>query len=109
MIPRDLKLSFQIDTNRINSRSKLPAMNRLEDWHRKGLIEILLSEPAQHEALAGQLPSRVSKAYGYIFSRETFRGPEEIAEEEKIEQILFPGGAQSESERNDVRIVAHAL
>jgi len=109
MIPRELGLSFQIDTNRINSRSKLPAMNRLEDFRKKGLIEILLSAPAQHEALANREPGRVAKAYSYIFSLDTFRGPEEIAKEEEIEQILFPGGARATSEHNDVRIVAHAL
>src|SRR6266849_3528273 len=109
MVPRELGLSFQIDTNRINSRHGLPAMNKLEDWRRKGLIEILLSEPAQHEALVGQDPSRVAKTYSYIVSRDTFRGSEEITVEEKIKQILCPGGAQTASEDNDVRIVAHAL
>src|SRR5436309_11943002 len=108
MIPRELGLSFQIDTNRINSRASLPAMNRLEDFRKKGLIEILLSEPAQREALANREPGRVAKAYSYISSLDTFSGPEEVAQEEEIERILFPGGARTTSERNDIRIVAHA-
>jgi len=84
-------------------------MNRLEGWRREGLIEILLSEPAQHEATVDGNVARVRKAYSYIASLDTFRSPEETTQENKVEEILFPGGVRTASERSDVRIVAHAL
>jgi hypothetical protein len=108
MIPRELALHFQLDTNRINSRGRLEFVNRLESWARTGLIEILLSQPAHEEASAGMDQARRSKAYAYIFTLDMFENPDETSLRRQLEATLFPGGAITVAERNDVRIVAHA-
>ena len=38
---------FHIDTNRINSKQELEAMNKLEKWHENGVINIDMLEPAR--------------------------------------------------------------
>ena len=108
MTPRFLGLSFQFDTNRINARQKLPAMNQLKKWRDEEVIELLSSAPVIREATAGDDPRRTAEAYSYVFTLDTAESADEIAVKGKIEQVLFPGGAQTDSDRQDVRIVAHA-
>lgn len=108
MTPRYLGLSFQFDTNRINARGKLVGMNKLDEWRHKGLIELISSAPVVREAVAGGDSARTAKAYSYIFTLDTTRSEDEIAFERTIEARLFPGGARTDSEQEDVRIVAHA-
>jgi hypothetical protein len=56
MIPMEvglLPLMFHIDTNLINARQKLEAVNQLEKWFDDGIILIKMSGTAHMEAQAG--------------------------------------------------------
>ena len=99
--------SFQIDANRINASGRLEFMNQLEKWHRERIIQIQMAETAQGEAAYGST-RRARKAYRYVFTRTVSRTPREAALLRQIEAILFPGGASTQSERNDVDIVFNA-
>jgi len=108
MPSREIYLYFQIDTNRINSRCSLENMNRLEKWHRDGVIGVLMSDVANTEARAGYDSFRSRKASGYIYAIgfEHELGAREILR--RIAAILFPKGCQSKNDLNDVRIVYNA-
>ena len=106
---RHVYLAFQIDTNRINARRQLPQMNRLEKWKADRVILMEMSEPAQAEAAASRSPARTRKAYGHIYSMTRASTPEEQTILRKIEDIIFPEGAQAPNERNDVEIVFNAI
>jgi len=75
MRSRETCVYFQIDTNRINSRGTLVAMNRLERWHRDGVIGLVMSDIAHAEAKAGRNTRRSRKAVGYIYSLSFEREP----------------------------------
>lgn len=108
MVERFIYRSFQIDTNRINSRGELQNMNRLERWHQDGVIHLDMSEVAHDEARAGGSARRTNKALGYIFTMTQASTLNEQEQIRTIERILFPHGAQTENERNDVEIVFNA-
>lgn len=84
-------------------------MNKLEKWHKDDVITLAMSEVAQSEAAAGGDQNRKSKAYGYIFTETLASTPNEKKRLQEIEGILFPAGAQSENERNDVAVVFNAI
>ena len=107
MEPRRLRVVLHIDTNQINGRQKIPAMNQLEAWERADLILINMSGTARGEAKAGGDAPRNRKADQQIF---TCTDPDETTDRtyRKIEQALFPNGVQDENQRNDVRIVYDA-
>ena len=96
MPERSLVLEFYIDTNRINARRGLPNMNQLEKWHENHVISIQMPEEALDEAMRGNSPERTRKAQGYIYSTVT-RGMQAQYRHilKDIENILFPGGAQT--------------
>jgi hypothetical protein len=110
MIDRDrfVHVVFQIDTNRINAKNNLPSMNQLEAWHKAGVILIHMSQIANEEAKAGGNAGRSEKATSYIFSMTYGDTADEQAEMRAIERTLFPNGADSRSERNDVEVVFNA-
>lgn len=106
---RTTYLYFQIDTNRINSRGTLAAMNRLEQWARDGVIGLVMSDIAHTEAKADGNAHRSRKAVGYIYSL-SFEGEPDVQQiQSQIAAILFPQGYCKQSEVNDVRIVSNAL
>ena len=78
-------------------------------WHKDGVITVEMSEVAQSEAAAGDHPMRKSKAYEYVFTETLASTSGEKKRLQEIEGILFPTGAQSENERNDVWIVFNAI
>lgn len=84
-------------------------MNKLEKWHRDDVITIIMSEVAQKEASVGDDPARKSKAYEYIFTETLASTSGEKNRLQEIEKILFPAGAQSKNERNDVQVVFNAI
>jgi hypothetical protein len=106
---RYVYLAFQIDTNRINARRRLPQMNRLEKWKADGVILMEMSEPAQAEAAAGGSPARTRKAYSHIYSMTRVSTPEEQTTLRKIEDIIFPEVREAPNERNDVEIVFNTI
>jgi len=107
MEPRLPRLMIQIDTNLINARQKLTAVNRLEKWCQDGVLLINMSATAHSEAKAGNDERRARKADQQIF---TVTPPGDRADPtyRRIEDALFPAGAKDDSERNDVRIVFEA-
>ncbi|MEA3327395.1 MAG: hypothetical protein U9R53_08835 [Chloroflexota bacterium] len=105
---QNLHLIFHIDTNRINSRSKLPAMNQLEQWHKNGVIHIELSTVAQKEAMAGKNRLRAEKALDYVYTETLATTPEEKTQLIKIAGILFPKEKCNSNQRKDIKIVFNA-
>lgn len=105
---RLLYLLFHIDTNLINARQKLPAVNQLEKWVEDEVILINMSSTAHSEAQADGNAMRTRKANQNIF---TATPPIEASDPlfQKVESVLFPEGASNENQRNDVRIVCEAV
>jgi hypothetical protein len=98
---------FQIDTNLINAKQKLDAVNRLEEWAEDGVILINMSWTAHAEAQADGNPERVKKASKRLFTIDT--GEADGALTAKVGDLLFPSGPKDENQRNDVRIVSEAI
>jgi hypothetical protein len=98
---------FQIDTNLLNAKQKLPEVNQLEKWANDEVILINMSSTARNESLAGNNQLRVNKANTHIYTAS-----EPIHEDDplykRIESYIFPGGAKDENQKNDVRIVCEA-
>lgn len=107
MIRRRLYTTLHIDTNLINARQKLPAVNQLEKWFEDKVISITISATARNEALAANYVPITRKVNNQIY---TTTQPVDCSDSLylKIEPALFPKGAQNENQRNDVRIVCEA-
>jgi len=106
---RHTTLEFYIDTNRINARQGLPHMNQLEKWRRNGVISIQMPDEARLEALRGRNPDRSRKTKSYICSivpQDMQARYQRVLDE--VENILFPSGAQTQDQLNDVGIVFNA-
>ena len=99
---------LHIDTNLINARQKLAAVNQLERWYADWVILMNMSGTARTEALAGGNVQRMRKANQQIFTVTDSENPNG-ARFKAIEDVLFPGSARDENQRNDVRIVADAI
>jgi hypothetical protein len=98
-------LEFYIDTNRINARQGLPHMNRLEKWHKDGVICIQMPDTAHDEAIRGNSPARVSKGRSYIYSVVPQERQQYRHVLQSIKGTLFPSEAQTQGQKNDVMIV----
>ena len=109
MPARSVYVRLQIDTNRINARGALPSMNQLEKWRSDGVIEILTSHVAFTEMRRGGSAARSRKTEGMIFSLTQATTSGETEQLGRIQRILFPDGAQTENEKNDVEIVFNAM
>ena len=105
MIHRELNLNFQLDTNRINSRGKLENMNRLEYWDKRNIISILYSDTMIDEAIADNDVLRTEKAWSDVFTKTSDDAHLHHVMLRQIESIVFPNGAKTQNERNDVQIV----
>lgn len=99
---------FHIDTNLINARGKLETMNQIEKWASDGIILVHMSGVSFKEAQAGGNLTRTEKALSQIFTMTDENISEDAPLYLKIEAALFPNGAQTENERNDIRIVYEA-
>jgi hypothetical protein len=98
---------LHIDTNLINARQKLPAVNQLEKWFEDGVILINMSTTAHHEAQADGNVMRTRKANQHIYTTTPAVGPSGSLYS-KVEVALFPDGPRNDNQRNDVRIVCEA-
>jgi hypothetical protein len=99
---------FHLDTNRINSRGKLEAMNRIEKWKEDGVILINMSGVSFEEARAGNNPSRTRKANQQIFTLTATSIDKSSSRYKAIASTLFPNGIKNMNEENDVKIVYEA-
>lgn len=105
---RMLPIMFHIDTNLINARGKLDTMNQIEKWANDEVILINMSGISHDEAKAGGNVARTRKANTHIFTMpDEDVGPHDPLHR-RIEEALFPGGAQDDNQRNDVRVVFEA-
>ena len=98
---------LHIDTNLINARQRLEAVNQLERWYQDGVILINMSATAHGEAQADGNELRTRKANQQIYTatvpvdrRDSLFG--------QVEAALFEKMAADENQRNDVRIVCEA-
>ncbi|MCC6243964.1 MAG: hypothetical protein IT353_14065 [Gemmatimonadaceae bacterium] len=98
-----------IDANAINSRQQSAALNQIEAWRASGAVQHLMSDAANREARAGGDARREAKA-----GRQLIGISHHDAAEQPLwnafEKALFPKGARTSSQQNDVEIVfqAHA-
>jgi hypothetical protein len=106
--PRELYLTFQIDTNRINARGKLENMNKLEHWHNEELITMHMSKVAHEEAMAGGNARRSRKALDSIYSYTMANTQEEQTALRKLGAVLFPPMPSTQNQWNDVEIAFNA-
>lgn len=99
---------LHLDTNLVNARQRLAAVNQLEKWYADGVVLINMAGTARKEALAGGDARRTQKANQQIF---TVTPPVSFDSTrfKAIESVLFPSGAKHENQLNDVRIVADAI
>jgi hypothetical protein len=105
---RLLSIGFFVDTNCVNSRGVMVPMNQLETWASNRLFQMLTTEVAQNEMLAGADGTRRAKAYSFIFTMSAISTDQERQHLAKIGRILFPHGIKSQNERNDVEIAFNA-
>jgi hypothetical protein len=100
---RRINYRFQIDANRINARGNLQYMAIIEKWKQNKVIRVMMAQRAQDEAAHGN-QRRAKKAYTYIASI-TESNAEDIKLFESLEKIMFPDGAKTQNEKNDIEIV----
>lgn len=105
---RMLYTVFHIDTNLINARGKLDNMNQIEKWAEDGVLLINMSGVSFKEAKADGNLLRTRKALSHIFTVTNEAIDLNDPQYRKIEAALFPAGAKTENERNDVKIVYEA-
>jgi hypothetical protein len=106
MVPRKLWCRpFFLDTNRVNARCKLPAMNQLEKWHSDGVISLKFPEHAQGEAESGCDARRTRKARSYLIPQAYITTDDEQKALSEIERIIFGNARLSKQDKNDALIV----
>lgn len=113
LLPRHLGIpNFQIDTNSINGTQANADLNQIEKWMDAGVICLNMSHIARNEAKQVNYIPRIRKADTQIFTIDedlengTLETPQHY---EEVKNALFPSGAQSSSEENDVLIVCEAI
>ncbi len=107
MPSRNLGLVYQLDANIINAEQRDSSVNQLEEWHKRNVIFLEMPRPAYDEAGSGiglLSEKRREKSDEYTFVSSTGSLGAE-GWRKLIEQIVFPGGAKQQNERNDVSIL----
>ena len=101
-------LIFHIDTNMINARGNLDTMNQIEKWAEKELILLNMSGVSFKEAQSGGNLVRTKKALSYIFTMtdDSINPGDPLYR--KIEEAIFPRGAKTKNECNDIKIIYDA-
>ncbi|MDB4304141.1 hypothetical protein N9934_05070 [Desulfosarcina sp.] len=79
-------------------------MNELEELASQGLCDLLMPKNAWDEAEAGNNIERKEKTWEYFFIEPTHTDNQKFWFKE-IEKIIFPNGARSQNEINDVWIL----
>ena len=99
---RPHKLEYLLDANCINARQKDPALNELEALHEKGKILLIMPRPAYDEAGFGS-EARQEKTEDYCFVGT--EDSERFKVKHIIGHILFPSGAKTANQKNDIEIL----
>ena len=105
---RLLHICFSVDTNCVNARQRMAAMNRLEQWAEDELIQLFTAKTAQSEMVVGNNIDRQKKAYNFIYTISEITTSEELDKLRLIEKVIFPEGAKTQNSKNDVEIVFNA-
>jgi hypothetical protein len=100
-------ITFFLDTNRINARSKCSYMNELESLAREGKCELLMPRVAWSEAEKGNNEDSKNKTWSYYFIGLEHTESQRYWYRE-IENIVFPYGAITTNQQNDVWILVTA-
>jgi hypothetical protein len=108
MQQRRLPVLFHLDANVINARGKLESMNRIEKWAAEEVILVNMSGVSFNEALAGNDHARTIKALAQIFTITDANISPTDSLFRRIEAALFPDGAKTENQKNDVKVVYEA-
>jgi hypothetical protein len=103
-----IAVGFLVDTNCVNARQKIAAMNQLEAWAADEIIELITANTAQKEMVLGGSADRTRKAYRFIYTLSEISTPEEHEQLRKITSILCPAGVSTQNQRNDIDIVFNA-
>ena len=77
------------DTNCLNSKGVMDAMNRLDEFHEQGLVTMHISETLWNELPKGHGAFR-EKACAYMFIGGEELMPHEVRDWHALRQILFP-------------------
>lgn len=83
-------------------------MNQLEEWNRNEVIELVMSKVAYDEALSGNDARRQEKTMSHFYSHTSSSAWATPERTRLIERSIFPDGARTQSEKNDVSIVVSA-
>lgn len=100
-------LKFFLDTNCVNARQRNVSLNALERARAQGRVTLIYSDAAYGEAAFNNAArsDKVAK-YSCIAIDPLWGRNDELRA--AIELILFPNGARSQNERNDVLAVYQA-
>ena len=102
---------FHLDTNLINARQNLDAVNRLERWRDDGVILLAMAGAAYEEARSGSgrnAEARRRKAASHIYTINDYG---EVSADETylaVEALLW-GYALNDNQANDVEIIRDAI
>jgi hypothetical protein len=112
MLPRLLVCPlFHLDTNLINARQNLDAVNRLERWRDDGVILLAMAGAAYKEAQSGSdrnAKARRRKAASYIYTINE-NGEATADETYLVVEALLWGRALRDNQANDVKIIRDAI
>ncbi|MBE0550152.1 MAG: hypothetical protein IH627_21335 [Rubrivivax sp.] len=98
---------FFLDANCVNTRQKNDALNRLEALRKQRLITLLYADVTHSEAGHGS-QTRTDKAASYTYTKFEPYCEGNDATKRAIEIVLFPEGARTQNQKNDVLAVYHA-
>jgi hypothetical protein len=99
-------LSFYLDANCVNAKQRVDALNQLEHLKDRGIVTLMYSKSAHAEA-AFRNTKREEKAADFSWTELNASGENDEVRQ-AIERILFPEGATSQNEQNDVLAAYHA-
>lgn len=101
------RLLLHLDANAVNALQRDESLNELERLAALGEIDLEYSEIAYNEAGHGS-SSRQAKTENYTWAGLSGQPEFETDWRAKIEKAIFPFGAKTDSDRNDVEVVLTA-
>lgn len=101
-----MTISVTIDTNVINAKGKLPAMNKLEEWYDQGKICLFINDVMEEELTEGSIQYHKQGKYIVQCLRPGRSYPELF---EKFKRILFPTVTIPKLGKKHCRDIAHII
>ncbi len=100
---------FHIDTNLINARGNLDAMNQIEKWAHDEVILVHMSNVSFKEAQQGNNQTRTQKALSHIFTLISEPLDQNNPTYNLVSQTLFEGSPKGQYQINDIKIICDAI